>query len=110
VDGGLLAAELIFDRVLSAGETVVVEYEFLSPSVEPANYYHRAFAGPVGEFVLQVQFDPLAVPARCYRFERRTATAPDQGVKEIWIGNTHGAHLVAYDVPPGIMGMRWEWQ
>ncbi len=109
VDGGLLAAELIFDRVLAAGETVVVEYEFLSPSVEAANNYYRAFAGPVGEFVLQVQFDAGAVPARCYRFERRTVAAPDQGVKEVWIGNTHGAHLVAYDVPPGIMGMRWEW-
>lgn len=110
VVGGLLAAELIFDRVLSAGETAVVEYEFLSASVEPAENYYRAFAGPVGDFVLQVQFDPTAVPARCYRFERRAVGAPDQGVREVWIGNTHGAHLVAHDIPPGIMGMRWEWQ
>jgi hypothetical protein len=110
VEGGLLAAELIFDRVLGAGETAVVEYEFLSASVEPAFTYYRAFAGPVGEFVLQVQFDPAAVPARCYRFEKRAVVAPEQGVREVWIGTTHGAHLVAYDVPPGIVGMRWVWE
>jgi hypothetical protein len=110
LEGGLIAAEIIFDRVLSAGETAVIEYEYSSASVQPADTYHRAFAGPVGEFVLQVQFDPSAVPARCYRFERRSIAAPDQGVREVWIGNTHGAHLVAIEVPPGIVGMRWEWQ
>lgn len=112
VDGGILAAELVFDRVLAQGETVVVEYAFaiVTPSVEPTNIYFRGFAGPVGEYVLQVQFDPAAVPARCFRFERRGVNAPDQGVREVWIGNTHGAHLVSYDVPPGIMGMRWEWE
>ncbi|WP_117210362.1 helix-turn-helix domain-containing protein [Allorhizocola rhizosphaerae] len=110
VDGGLLAAELVFDRVLSQGETVVVEYEFISKSVEPTDIYFRGFAAPVGEYVLLVQFDANAVPARCFRFERRGVSAPDQGVREVWIGNTHGAHLVAYDVPPGIVGMRWEWE
>ena len=110
VEGGLLAAELIFDRVLAQGETVVVEYEFLSASAEPSDIYFRGFAGPVGEYVLQVQFDAAAVPAHVFRFERRGISAPDQGVKEIWVGTTYGAHLVAYDVPPGLIGMRWEWE
>ena len=110
VDAGLLAGELVFDRVLSQGDTVVVEHQFLTHSVEATDIYFRGFAGPVGEYVLQVQFDPLAVPARCFRFERRGISAPDQGVREVWIGNTHGAHVVAYDVPPGIIGMRWEWE
>ncbi|WP_020523206.1 hypothetical protein [Catelliglobosispora koreensis] len=110
VDSGLLAAELIFDRVLSVGETAVVEYEILTASEQPTDNYYRAFASPVGEFVCQVQFDPTAVPARCYRFEKRSVAAPEQGVREIWIGNTHGAHVVANEVPPGIVGMRWEWQ
>lgn len=110
VEGGLIAAELIFDRVLAHGETVVVEYEFVTVSAEPTNIYFRGFAGPVGEYVLQIQFDPTAVPARVFRFERRGVSAPDQGVHEVWVGTTHGVHFVAYDVPPGIMGMRWEWE
>jgi hypothetical protein len=57
-----------------------------------------------------VQFEPDAVPARCHRFEQRGLNAPEQGVGEAWIGSTGGAHLIASDVPPGIIGMRWEWE
>ncbi|MCP2327115.1 transcriptional regulator with XRE-family HTH domain [Hamadaea flava] len=107
---GLLAAEIIFDRMLARGDTVVIEYAFLSDSATPTETYYRGFNVPVSEYVLEVQFDQRAVPARCYRYERRAIHAPDQGVREIWIGSTHGAHLVASDVPPGIVGMRWEWE
>jgi hypothetical protein len=47
--------------------------------------------------------------ARCHRFQRRGLQAPDQGAWEAWIGSTHGA-LVAADVAPGIVGLRWEWE
>jgi transcriptional regulator with XRE-family HTH domain len=107
---GLLAAEIIFDRLLAQGDTVVIEYEFLSNSMTATDNYYRGFSVPVSEYVLQVQFDHNAVPARCYRFERRGLNAPDQGVREVWIGSTHGAHLISSDVPPGIVGMRWEWE
>ncbi|MFV2116544.1 hypothetical protein ACFHW0_30050 [Micromonospora sp. LOL_025] len=107
---GLLVSEIIFDRMLAQGDTVVIEYEFLSNSQTPTDNYYRGFSTPVGEYVLQVQFAHDAVPARCHRFERRGLNAPDQGVWEAWIGSTHGAHLVASDVAPGIVGMRWEWE
>ncbi|NUT36503.1 MAG: hypothetical protein HOV79_25900 [Hamadaea sp.] len=107
---GLLAAEIIFDRMLTQGDTVVLEYQFQSTSATPTDNYYRGFNVPVSDYVLEVQFDQRAVPARCYRFERRAINAPDQGVREVWIGSTHGAHLVAADVPPGIVGMRWEWE
>jgi hypothetical protein len=106
---GLLAAEIVFDRMLSQGETVVIEHEYRSASRVPTDNYYRAFTTPVNEYVLQVQFHHDAVPARCHRFQRRALKAPEQGVWEAWIGSTHGAHLVASDVAPGIAGMRWEW-
>ncbi|MET7418606.1 hypothetical protein [Dactylosporangium sp. NPDC005555] len=108
--GGLVAAEIIFDRMLAQGETVVLEYQYRSDSMETTDNYYRGFSTPVTEYVLQVQFDHDAVPARCRRFERRGLNAPDQGVWETWIGSTHGAHVIASDVPPGIVGMRWEWE
>ncbi|WP_433217197.1 hypothetical protein ACQP00_09205 [Dactylosporangium sp. CS-047395] len=109
---GLVAAEIIFDRMLAQGETVVLEYEYRSTSRQPppTRHYYRGFAVPVVEYVMQVQFDAAAVPARCHRFERRALEAPEQGVGEAWIGSTGGAHLIASDVPPGIVGMRWEWE
>jgi hypothetical protein len=107
---GLTAAEIIFDRFLSQGDTVIVEYEFVSNSTVRTETYYRGFSTPVNEYVLQLQFDRDAVPARCYRFERRGLNGPDQGLREVWIGSTHAAHVVASDVPPGIVGMRWEWE
>lgn len=108
-EGGVIAAEIIFDRVLSQGDTAVIEYEIVSASAQPTDVYYRGFSVPGNDYVLQIQFDHDAVPARCYRFERRSATAPDQGVREVWVGSTHGAHLLASDIPPGVVGMRWEW-
>lgn len=108
-EGGVIAAEIIFDRVLSQGDTAVIEYEIVSDSKVPADIYYRGFSVPGNDYVLQIQFDHDAVPARCYRFERRSGSAPDQGVREVWVGSTHGAHLLASDVPPGVVGMRWEW-
>lgn len=108
---GGIAAEIVFDRVLAQGDTAVVEYEFqIGSNHLPTGTYHRGFSVPIGEYVLQVQFDPGAVPARCYRFERHSITAPDQGVREVWIGSTQSAHLLAREVPPGVVGMRWEWE
>ncbi|MEV6306031.1 hypothetical protein AB0M02_41925 [Actinoplanes sp. NPDC051861] len=107
---GLIAAEIVFDRMLSRGETVVIEYEYRSESRVPTENYYRAFTTPVNEYVLQVQFHHDSVPSRCHRFQRRALNAPDQGVWEAWIGSTHGAHLVASDVAPGIAGLKWEWE
>jgi len=108
---GAIAAEIVFDRVLSRGDTVVLEYEFhTSDTVATTDHYYRGFSVPIGEYVLQIQFDADAVPARCYRFEKRSVTAPEQGLREVWIGSTQSAHLLACDVPPGVVGMRWEWE
>ncbi len=107
---GAMAAEVIFDRVLSQGETVVIEYEFRTESTISTEYFYRGFSVPIGEYLLQVQFHADAVPAKCYRFERHSISAPEQGVREVWIGSTQSAHLLVCQAPPGVMGMRWEWE
>lgn len=111
-DGGFVAAELLFDRVLRRGDTAVVDYELTGLSPTPAtetDFYQRFFPYATAQYVLTVQFDPGTVPARCVRYERRTETAPDQGVREVWVGATGQAHVLATDVPPGVVGIRWDW-
>jgi hypothetical protein len=107
---GFIAAEILFDRVLRLGDTAVVEYEVrgLFPD-EETDFFHRLMLGPTMEYVLQIEFDPAAIPARCWRYERRRETAPDQGVREIWVGGTGLAHVAAFNIPPGVIGARWEW-
>ncbi|MEV8372552.1 XRE family transcriptional regulator [Kribbella sp. NPDC056861] len=109
-DGKFLVAELIYDRVLDTGETAAVEYETrFGPNVH-ADHYHRAFPAETGDYLLQVQFDPEALPARCFRYSRRREDAPDQGVREVLVGSTYGVHRVDRDVAPGLVGVRWEWE
>ncbi|MEV6410949.1 XRE family transcriptional regulator [Kribbella sp. NPDC051718] len=109
-DEEFVVAELIFDRVLNTGETAAIEYETRFPSCITSNHYHRAFPAETGDYLLQVQFDPAALPARCFRYSRRREDAPDQGLREVWVGSTYGAHLVERDIPPGLVGLRWEWE
>ena len=106
---GLVAAELILDRVLDAGEPALLEYEWrFSPAMPMRNYDFR-FSEPIREFVLQARFHPDAIPAQCHRYDRRTATAPEGNRRELWIGASHTALLAELDVPAGIVGMRWDW-
>ncbi|MEV6521693.1 hypothetical protein AB0M43_07140 [Longispora sp. NPDC051575] len=108
-DGLYVVTELIFDRVLNTGETAIVEYELRFGPGVVTDHYTRMVPVPLREYILEVQFDPAAIPARCLTFSRRKEPAPDQGVREVWVGNTHAAHLVDNDIMPGMLGMRWEW-
>lgn len=106
---GMIGAELVFDRVLRAGEPALLEYEWrFSPGSPMVNYDHR-FPEPVHEYVLQVRFDPAAVPAECHRYDRPTANAPEGNCRELWIGSSGTALLAESDVPAGIAGVRWSW-
>lgn len=106
---GLVAAELVLDRVLDAGEAALLEYEWrFSPGVHMVHYEY-AFREPIREYILQVGFAADAVPARCERYDRRTATSPPDNSRELWIGGSNTALLAESDVPAGIVGMRWDW-
>lgn len=106
---GLTAGELIFDRVLNAGDPALLKYAWTF-SLRPRmlNYEHL-FCVPRREFVLQVQFEPDTVPAQCYRYNRRTVADQEANRRELWIGGSSTALLAELDVMPGVVGIHWEW-
>jgi hypothetical protein len=109
---GFIAGDLILDRVLGIGDTAVVEFEAsgLNRPGMDSDFFHRVFPAHVGEYMLQVQFSPGTIASRCFRYSRRVEDAPDRTVQEVWVGATGLAHTVALDVPPGLVGLRWEWE
>ncbi|MFI0409646.1 helix-turn-helix domain-containing protein [Actinomadura sp. 3N508] len=108
-EGGLVAFELVFDRVLSAGDTAVVEYE-LGPIEEPAyDSYDRRFSHPVHDYVAIIQFDGERLPARCYGFTAESSQSPRQRLGELWIGTSGSANIAVGAVRRGIVGIEWEW-
>ena len=108
-DSGFVLAELLLDTPLNTGDTAVFDYELLLRNGEPATNADRRFATPAREYVLQVHFDPAAVPAHCYHYERDCGDSEDRLRRPLWIGPSGTAHVVALDLPPGVVGIRWEW-
>lgn len=107
---GLLVAELLLDRPLAQGDSTVFEYEVEIPPGGPATVYGRRFAVPVREYVLQVHFDPSAVPVHCERYERDPGAETDRLRHPLWIGASASAHALAPEQAPGQTGIRWEWE
>lgn len=107
---GLLVAELLLDRPLGLGDSTVFEYEVEIPAGGPTTVYGRRFAVPVREYVLQVHFDPAAVPAHCERYERDPGAEADRLRQRVWIGASASAQVLATEQPPGQTGIRWEWE
>ncbi|WP_242901496.1 helix-turn-helix domain-containing protein [Actinomadura terrae] len=123
-EDGLMAFELVFDRVLAAGDTAVVEYE-LGPADGAqagagtvgigggggwsADGYERRFSHPVHDYVAIIQFEGGRLPARCYGFTADTSDAPRRRLGELWIGTSGSANLAVGNVRRGIVGIEWEW-
>jgi hypothetical protein len=108
---GFTAVELLFDEPLAAGDTAIVEFRTVYPGPGPrARHFDRRFAHPVGQYVLQVTFDPDAPPVRCYSFSRDAVDAPDRDRRELLLGASNTVHLVATNVTHGICGIDIEWE
>ncbi|MEV0581400.1 hypothetical protein [Nonomuraea sp. NPDC050310] len=97
----LVVAELLFDRALAVGETHVLRYELTDASGAEAREYERGFRFPAGHYTLRVAFDPAALPVRIRRYGRRE--------EELTLSAHRSAHLAESSLPPGLVGLSWDW-
>lgn len=103
---GLLVAELLFDRPLRKGETVITEHELVnSAPYPPGTNYERKFRLPVREFVLEICFDPDRLPVSCERYSR----LDEAGELAVQVEPRASVHGVALNFGPGRYGFRWTW-
>lgn len=103
---GVVAAELVFDRTVPAGETYLLEYALYNegpPFPRCRDTHWREFRRPIREYLLEVHF--AVPPRRCVRFAgvdglpaARHALDPDR---------SGSVHAVATDFGPGIFGIDW---
>ncbi|MCR3749264.1 hypothetical protein LX88_003238 [Lentzea californiensis] len=95
---GLLVAELLFERPLRKGESVVIEHELVNQDpCPPATNYERKFRLPTREYVLEVTFEGTA-PRSVVQLADGSAVAPGHTLLD-----------VALDVQPGVRGFSWTW-
>ncbi|GAA3666974.1 hypothetical protein GCM10022267_61770 [Lentzea roselyniae] len=99
-DRGFLVAELMFDRVLRKGESIVIEHELVNQDEElsPLAFsYERAFRLPTREYVLELTFEGAA-PASVVQLADNSQVEPSRTLLD-----------VSLDVQPGVRGFRWDW-
>jgi hypothetical protein len=105
---GLVVAELLFDRPLSRGETIITEHALVNRAPCPlATNYERKFRLPVREFVLEICFDAAALPKRCVQYTRMEGGR--EHATPAFIGKANSVHGVALNIGPGCYGFRWDW-
>ncbi|MBC3987095.1 hypothetical protein [Streptomyces buecherae] len=107
---GVLVTELLFDTRLRAGDTHVFSYVVEDGTGGQSTEYVRGFPFAGGQYVLQVRFDPAALPVRCHRFAQGSAGAARSGQRELTLSGQHrSVHLAEQGVRPGILGIAWDW-
>ncbi|GAA4533866.1 hypothetical protein [Amycolatopsis samaneae] len=111
-ESSLGAAELLFDRPVREGETVLIEYELVRPGRPGApvsgDRYSRRFRRPVREYVLEVCFDAAAVPGRCRQITCGVGDETPKTVRALEVGPADSVHAVGTDFGPGKFGIAWQ--
>lgn len=101
---GVVGAELEFFQPLRRGQTVVVEYDINASAPHPhEREVTRRLRLPIRQYLLEVRFDPAALPASC------VPVRDGEELEPLDLDPSHAVHLVETDCPTGITGVRWCW-
>ncbi len=105
----LVAAELLFDRELRAGDTQVIRYDLVDSNGIESTRYERGFRFPAGQYTLRVCFAPLTLPVRIHGYTRRGPAADEHERRELTLNAYRSVHQMAESLRPGLVGIRWDW-
>jgi hypothetical protein len=115
---GALAVELLLDRPLSRGESCLVDYDVEYPDEVPGNRLGEAnwdrnwgFGSSAGfrDYCITMRFSPKALPRRVVQFWQPPHAKEMRDIAEIPLSGKGTAQYIAFDLPPGFVGLRWEY-
>lgn len=108
---GLVLAEVMFDRPLRRGDIVIVEYTHENRTPRPySTVMETTLHVPVREYVLEVRFDPTALPKSCHSFRTAEPDADARPQERLLKPDAIGSVLaVALSAGPCRLGIRWDW-
>ncbi|CAM01347.1 hypothetical protein A8924_2440 [Saccharopolyspora erythraea NRRL 2338] len=107
----MVVAELLFDRALARGETILIEYEIIEPPTglnEDDHSFCRVFRLPVRQYVIELQFDPAHPPRKCESYVGDSSGQEVEQPKSLAVDRYGRTHAVALDFGMGVFGVRWD--
>jgi hypothetical protein len=110
-DSSFVITELLFDRRLAKDDMMIIEYRTEYGPPYPYDTFHEEHKQmPLRDFVLEVGFDPAAVPVRCEWYESSPSDPYGaERVTAVPLSATNSVVVVRQDVPPSQFGLRWFW-
>jgi hypothetical protein len=108
---GLLVAEVLFDRPLRRGDVIILEYTHEHRSPRPCStVMQTTLHVPVREYVMEVRFDPAALPESCHSFRTADLDEASRPQERLLRPDAVGSVLaVALSAGPCRLGVRWDW-
>lgn len=109
---GLIATELLFDKPLSRGDTMILEYEVRNagpPYPHSKDSFSRKVRQPIRDYIAELCFDPDALPGDCQEFTARPDGTPASLPRQLPIDSTGRAHAVRLGLTPGTVHLTWHW-
>lgn len=107
---GAVAAEMLFDRCLRTNDTQLLTYQVITNTRIESREHVTAFRLPADHYILRVAFDQHALPVDAHRFTARSSSGPESERAELTLDSHRSVHLVANDIGPGAVGIRWVWR
>jgi hypothetical protein len=105
----VLVAELLFDEALRAGQTWVLEVEIRDGTAQPCTEHAHGFRQPGEQYLLEVRFDPAALPVECHAFAQPGLYEARHRTAELTLNSQHAVHLLAPGTNTGLLGIGWSW-
>ncbi|MGH3682754.1 MAG: hypothetical protein ACRDT2_21190, partial [Natronosporangium sp.] len=104
------AFEFILARPLCEGELAMVETTIRNPPGQDDRFADWRLQSHVRDFVVQVDFDPVRLPARVVYYHQPSAAEPMQPIQERTVDEMGTSfQFTTLDPSPGIYGVRWDW-
>jgi hypothetical protein len=106
---GILVAEILFGETLSCGDTWVFEYRVDDGTGQPATELAHGFRMGEEQLVMEVRFQPTALPVDCHTFAQAGLYDPRHRTADLRLNQHHAVHLVVQGMDTGVLGIAWSW-
>jgi len=106
---GIVVAEILFGETLTAGDTWMFELEIIDPVGKPTTHCAHGFRARDQQYLMEVRFDPAALPVDCHTFAQTDLYERRQRTNDLALNRHHALHLMTGGLDGGLVGIAWRW-